>query len=191
MRPSVEKRFEEALFATRWLVAPIYVGLVFCLMMLLFIFVRYLIKVASQLADLTVHQAVLATLSFIDVALIANLVLIVIFSGYENFVSKMDVDEHVDRPYWMGKVDFAGMKLKLFASIVAITGIELLKAFMAVREDGASNPATLRWLVIIHVTFLGTTVLSAFSEWLTARAKTAVMPDASASVRRPVSLDQQ
>lgn len=167
----IEKRFEEALFASRWLVAPIYVGLVFCLVMLLVIFVRYLVRVASHLPELTVHQTVLATLSFIDIALIANLVLIVIFTGYENFVSKMDVDDHVDRPSWMGKLDFTGLKLKLFASIVAITGIELLKAFMALREPEPYDRDALRWLVVIHVTFLVTSLLSALTEWLSARSR--------------------
>lgn len=178
MKRSVEKRFEEALFAARWLAAPVYAGLAFCLVMLLVIFARYLIKVAISLPVLTVHEAVLATLGFIDVALIVNLVLIVIFTGYENFVSKLDIDEHVDRPAWFGKVDFSGLKLKLFASIVAITGIELLKAFMALREEGPRNLEAVRWLLIIHLTFLLTTVLSAFSEWLTAKAKSIHPPEA-------------
>jgi len=171
MKLDLEKRFEAMLFASRWLVAPIYAGLTLCLVMLLVLFVRYLVKIGAMLAVLTVHEAVLATLAFIDLALVANLVLIVIFTGYENFVSRLDLDDHVDRPAWLGKVDFSGLKLKLFASIVAITGIELLKEFMDLREPGPHDAAILKWLIIVHLTFVLTTVTSALTEWLTARAK--------------------
>lgn len=166
-----EHRFERLLFASRWLAAPIYLGLVFALVMLLFVFGRQLIAAGSHLFSLTLDQTVLAVLSFIDVALIANLVLIVIFAGYENFVSRMDLGDHVDRPTWMGTVDFAALKLKLFASIVAITGIELLKSFMALRTGDAVSDQALMWLVIIHLTFLMTGVLSALADWLSARAR--------------------
>ena len=136
---SVEHRLEAMLFASRWLVAPIFAGLVFCLIMLLVVFARYLYIVGSQLFTLTVHQAAVATLAFIDLALIANLVLIVIFVGYDNFVSKLDIAEHVDRPSWIGEVDFTGLKMKLFSSLVAITGIDLLKAFMDLQHDSSRD----------------------------------------------------
>lgn len=168
---TIESRFENFLFASRWLAAPIYLGLIFALIMLLVVFARQLWAVAGQLLTLTLDQAVLVTLSFIDIALIANLVLIVIFAGYENFVSKMEVGDHVDRPAWMDTIDFSGLKLKLFASIVAITGIELLKAFMAVRVGGRIDPVAVQWLVIIHITFLATAVFSSVADWIYVRAK--------------------
>lgn len=167
----LEDRFERLLFASRWLAAPIYLGLVFALVMLLVVFARQVIAAAGELFTLTLDRAVLAALSFIDIALIANLVLIVIFAGYENFVSKMDIDDHVDRPSWMSTVDFAALKLKLFASIVAITGIELLKSFMALRTGGPVDGAAVMWLVIIHFTFLLTGVFSALADWISARAR--------------------
>ena len=176
MRSRVEKRFEGALFASRWLAAPIYAGLVFCLVMLLVVFARYLVFVAGQLMTLSLHDAVLATIAFIDLALVANLVLIVIFAGYENFVSRMEVDDHVDRPAWMGMVGFTDLKLKLFASLVAITGIELLKAFLEVADSGHADAEKVRWLLAIHFTFLLTTVLSAASEWIASRAKKGEAP---------------
>ena len=172
----LESRFEALLFGSRWLAAPIYLGLVFALLMLLVVFARQLWSAAAAIATLTLDQAVLATLSFIDIALIANLVLIVIFAGYENFVSKMEVDDHVDRPEWMGTVDFSALKLKLFASIVAITGIELLKTFMALRVGVSVDPVAIRWLVIIHATFLLTAVLSSLADWISARAKPRRLP---------------
>jgi uncharacterized protein (TIGR00645 family) len=171
MKNDVERIFERGLFAARWLAAPIYVGLIFCLAMLLVILVKYVVLVGGQLWSLDLHDAVAATLSFIDLALIANLVLIVLYSGYESFVSRLDIEDHADRPAWLGKVDFAALKLKLFASIVAITGIELLKAFIDVHEKGHVNAQTLFWLVVIHLTFLATTVASALSQWLVDRAE--------------------
>jgi len=169
----IEKTFEQALFAARWLAAPIYVGLIFCLIMLLVILVKYLWLIALALPGITVHDAVVATLSFIDLALIANLILIVLYTGYASFVSRLSIEEHDDRPAWLGKVDFAGLKLKLFASIVAITGIELLKAFMDLRETGAANPDALRYLVIIHVVFLATAIGSAVMQWIAVKAQVA------------------
>lgn len=170
MANKIERAFERGLFAARWLIAPMYVGLIFCLIMLLYILVKYVILVAMRLPEMTVHEAVVATLSFIDLTLIVNLVLIVLYTGFENFVSKMDLGDHDDRPAWLGQFDFTGLKLKLFATIVAITGIELLKAFMDLRETGHVNPQALTWLAMIHGLFLLTTLVSALSQWLEMRA---------------------
>jgi len=92
----------------------------------------------------------------------------VVFSGYENFVSKMDVSDHEDKPDWMGKVDFSGLKLKLIASIVAISGIHLLKAFMNVAQVPRDD---LMWLVILHMTFVTSGVLLALMDLLVVKAK--------------------
>jgi uncharacterized protein (TIGR00645 family) len=167
MKRDLERTFEAGLFAARWLAAPVYVGLVFCLVIVLVILVKYVLIVASGLLTISIHDGVVATLSFIDLALIANLILIVLFTGYETFVSSLDIGDHPDRPAWLGKVDYSGLKQKLFASIVAITGIELLKAFMDIRESQAVNGQALTWLVVIHVTLLVTSVTSALSERLT------------------------
>jgi len=166
----LERNFEKFLFAARWLVAPIYVGLIFCLVMLVVILIKYTVMIAAQLAHINVHDAIVATLSYIDLALIANLVLIVMFTGYASFVSKLDIEDYEDKPEWLGKVDFSGLKLKLFASIAAITGIELLKAFMDLRETGLVDERAIRWLVIIHGTFLVTTVAAALSQKLEAHS---------------------
>jgi uncharacterized protein (TIGR00645 family) len=101
---------------------------------------------------------ILMILTLVDMSLVANLLLIIIFSGYENFVSKIDTAGHEDRPDWMGKVDFSGLKIKVIASIVAISAIELLKAFVNVSNVG--TPGTpgiwmiedkqLAWKVGIH-----------------------------------------
>ena len=112
-------------------------------------------------------EAVVMALSLIDLSLAGNLLLIVIFSGYENFVSKIDVGEHQDRPDWMGTLDFTGLKMKLIASIVAISAVALLRAFMALAEQGAEpDAAKLGWMVGLHLTFVVSGVMMALMDWL-------------------------
>ena len=104
-----------------------------------------------------------AVLSLVDLVLVANLLIIIIFAGYENFVSKINVGNHEDRPDWMGHVDFADLKMKLIGSIIAISGIELLKAFMAA---GAYTNEQMAWKVGIHLTFVVTGVMFAVTDRL-------------------------
>ena len=171
-KPVIESKFEQGLFASRWLMAPMYLGLVVSLALLTVIFVKELIAVVPTALNMSPDQGILAVLSLIDMTLAANLLLIVMFSGYENFVSKLDIDDGGDRPDWMGKVDFSGLKMKLIASIVAISGIHLLKVFMELgKEDSghALSYETLRWLVTIHLTFVVSGVLLALMDWLSAK----------------------
>ena len=170
---NLETRFEQGLFASRWLMAPMYVGLAIALGMLTVIFVKELIYYIPQILDLTAEKMILVVLTLIDLTLAANLLLIVLFSGYENFVSKFDFDAGQDRPDWMGKVDFSGLKMKLIASIVAISGIHLLKRFMEISDlDTATTfgPTEMYWLVVIHLTFVISGVLMALMDWLQAKA---------------------
>jgi uncharacterized protein (TIGR00645 family) len=109
-------------------------------------------------------------LSLIDLSLAGNLLLIVTFSGYENFVSKFDVGDRQDRPVWMGTVDFSALKLKLVSSIVAISAISLLRSFMQI-GDGAIDETALRWRVIVHLTFVTSGVLLALMDLLSSRAR--------------------
>lgn len=168
----LEARFERGLFASRWLMAPMYLGLVASLAMLTVVFLRQLAYYAPKTLTMGYDEAILAVLTLIDLSLAANLLLIVLFSGYENFVSKLDIPDSEDRPDWMGKVDFSGLKMKLIASIVAISGIHLLKVFMALGKGDAgatTAPETLRWMVIIHLTFVVSGVLLALMDWLSAK----------------------
>lgn len=169
---SLEARFERGLFASRWLMAPMYLGLVISLAMLTIVFVKELVYYASKTLTMNADQAILAILTLIDLSLAANLLLIVLFSGYENFVSKLDLGEERDRPSWMGKVDFSGLKMKLIASIVAISGIHLLKVFMEVGKQASDIPLNtdkMYWLVVIHLTFVVSGVLLALMDLLAAR----------------------
>ena len=129
-KPVLETWLERGLFASRWLMAPFYVGLVVALGALLVVFFQELFRELPQVSSMTPESAILMALTLIDLSLAANLLVIVILSGYENFVSKIDTASHEDRPDWMGTVDFSGLKMKLIASIVAISAIALLKAFL-------------------------------------------------------------
>ena len=157
-----EKIIETGIFASRWLLAPFYLGLIICLGILLVHFVIELVhfipKVGAGEAEVT-----LGVLGLIDVTFTANLVLIVIFSGYENFVSKFDAATH-DRPDWMTKVDFSGLKQKLMTSIVAISAIQVLKAFMNIEK--AFDMSKLAWLVGIHLVFVLSMLMLAVSDRL-------------------------
>ena len=172
-RPSIETRFEQGLFASRWLMAPMYLGLAVTLGMLTVIFVKELVHYLPQVLELTAEKMILVALTMIDLTLAANLLLIVMFSGYESFVSKFDFDVGADKPGWMGKVDFGGLKMKLIASIVAISGIHLLKRFMEISDlDTATTfgVTEMFWLVTIHLTFVVSGVLMALMDWLQARS---------------------
>jgi uncharacterized protein (TIGR00645 family) len=152
---NAERIIESILFHARWLLAPFYLGLAFCLLLMLFHFARELIHFVVKIPAATESDVILGVLALIDLTFTANLVLIVIFSGYENFVSKFDAGDN-DRPDWMTKVDFGGLKQKLMTSIVAISAIQVLKAFMNIDQmAGAPDNIKLAWLVGIHVLFLG------------------------------------
>lgn len=174
LKPRIETAFERMLFKSRWLMAPFYAGLAFALVMMLWVFAKELAYYAPKVFTLdhsfASNDAILAVLTLVDLSLAGNLLLIVMFSGYENFVSKLDLEGETDRPPWMGTVDFSGLKMKLIASIVAISGIQLLKTFMNIGKPGyALNPDEAMWGVIIHLTFVVSGVLLALMDWLTAK----------------------
>ena len=157
----IEHFLEALMFNSRWLLAPFYIGLVVAIAMLLVKFVQEFLHLLPHLFETSEREVVLAILALVDMSLAANLLLIIIFSGYENFVSKIDTAGHEDRPEWMGKVDFSGLKMKLIASIVAISAIELLRAFVNV---AALSRDQLMWKVIIHVVLVTSGLLFALTD---------------------------
>jgi uncharacterized protein (TIGR00645 family) len=159
---------EQFLFASRWLMAPFYLGLVVALALLMLKFIQEIIHFLPNILDMKETDLILWILSLIDLSLAGNLLLIVIFSGYENFVSKMHVGEHEDKPSWLGKVDFGGLKLKLVASIVAISAIQLLKTFMDISHVTEEQAF---WQVVVHITFVVSGVLLAVMDWIAGKAR--------------------
>jgi uncharacterized protein (TIGR00645 family) len=179
----VERVIESVLFQSRWALAPFYLGLALCLLLMLFHFCKEFFLFVLKIPGATDSDVILGVLSLIDLAFTANLVLIVILSGYENFVSKIEVSDH-DRPDWMTKVDFGGLKQKLMTSIVAISAIQVLKAFMNIDTAGAPDTTKLAWLVGIHVLFLGSLLAVVISDRLSdpGKPKEEKAPSARASV---------
>jgi len=148
----IETAFEHVLFTSRWLMAPVYLGLAMAMLLLLFKFMKELFGLFAEIWSASGSELIIGVLTLVDVALIMNLLIIIMFSGYENFVSKMeDLHSHRDRPDWMGHIGFSDLKLKLIGSIVAISGVELLKGFMNAHN---MTDRQLAWMVGIHVTFL-------------------------------------
>jgi uncharacterized protein (TIGR00645 family) len=163
----VERFLENVIFRSRWLLAPIYVGLTAMLAILVIKFAQELLHIVPRILEMPEEQIVLASLTLVDIALIGNLLLMVVFAGYENFVSKIDTEGHADRPDWMGKVDMSALKIRLIASIVAISSIQLLKAFLNVDDYSDRH---LAWLIGIHAMFVVSGVLLALMDWIAEKA---------------------
>jgi len=161
----MEHGIEKLIFGSRWLLAPFYLGLVVALALLLVKFGKEFIHFAPLVFTADGGEVIIGLLSLIDVVMVANLIIIIVFAGYENFVSRIDTGDHEDRPSWMGHVGFAELKMKLIGSIVAISGIELLKAFMHVE---AMTNEQLGWKVGIHMTFVLSGVLFAIMDRIAA-----------------------
>lgn len=151
----MKRLLENSMYASRWLLAPVYFGLSLALVALSIKFFLEILHVLPNIFSIGEADLILTLLSLIDMALVGGLLVMVMFSGYENFVSQMAIDEHKEKLSWLGKMDATSLKNKVAASIVAISSIHLLRVFM----DAKNMPDNkLMWYVIIHLTF----VLSAF-----------------------------
>ena len=155
----MERLIERSLFASRWLLAPIFLGLSLALVALIIKFFQELIHTLTSVLSLTEAELILRILSMIDMALVGSLIVMVMFSSYENFVSKIDLEEGDERLDWLGKLDSGSLKLKVAASIVAISSIHLLQKFMKVQSLDETH---LMWYVIIHMTFVVSALMLAF-----------------------------
>jgi len=160
----VELVMEHLMFSSRWLLAPLYLGLLLGLIILVLKFFQEFWHLATTLSDATLQETTIGILEILDITLLGNLILIVIFSGYENFVSKINVAlESEDRPSWMGKVDFSGLKIKLIGSLVAISVIQLLAVFL---DPEMIDPDQVVWMIAIHLTFVISGVLFAVMDFI-------------------------
>jgi len=152
----LERSIEKLLFASRWILAPVYLGLSLALVALGIKFFQEVFHVLSHIWTMKEADMVLTILAMIDMVLVASLVVMVMFSGYENFVSRIDIDEDTEKLGWLGKLDAGTLKLKVAASIVAISSIHLLRAFMNAPHIANDK---LMWYVIIHLTFVVSAVM--------------------------------
>tara|TARA_B100001964_G_scaffold223465_1_gene269368 strand:- start:962 stop:1498 length:537 start_codon:yes stop_codon:yes gene_type:complete len=168
-RESLENTLESSMFASRWFMAPVYVVLSLSLAIIMLKVVQEFTHNLSAFYAMDIRNLLLFVLHILDMALIGNLVLMILFAGYENFVSKIGAAKgSEDKPSWMGKVDFSGLKLKLIGSIVAISGINLLEAFMSLKDH---TDREIRWQVVIHIVFVSSGVLLALMDYIASKTK--------------------
>ncbi|ABM03336.1 Uncharacterized protein UPF0114 [Psychromonas ingrahamii 37] len=165
MSKKIEIALETTIFKSRWLLAPFYVGLMLSIILLFVKFVQEFWHIASNVISMPESDVVIGILALVDLSLVGSLLLMIIFSGYEIFISKIDLGDHEDRPEWMGKVNFSGLKLKVIGAIVAISAIDLLKVFMNLPASLSNEQANLvMWKVIIHLTFVVSGLIFAYMD---------------------------
>ncbi|MCK6406001.1 MAG: TIGR00645 family protein [Rhodocyclaceae bacterium] len=145
---------EKSIFASRWIQAPLYLGLIVAQAVYCYLFMvelSHLVHNAFGEKHISETDVMLVVLGLIDVVMIANLLIMVIVGGYETFVSRLDLEDHPDQPEWLSHVNAGVLKIKLSTAIIGISSIHLLKTFI-----NASNlpEHTIKWQVIIHVVFL-------------------------------------
>lgn len=173
MSQKLQSFLEGTIFASRWILAPLYICLVLTLPIIGLKFLQEFWHMVVHFNSLTTQLMVIAVLELVDIMLIGNLLIMIIFCGYENFVSKIDVaSTSIDRPSWMGKIDYSGLKLKIIGSIVAISSIELLKLFIDLGTmSHHTDPAEMdffRWkmygMIILHGVFVFSGLVFALTE---------------------------
>ncbi|MDG4561188.1 MAG: TIGR00645 family protein [Candidatus Competibacter sp.] len=161
---TIELLLERCILLSRWLLVPLYLALIAILILFAIKAYQEVIHLFAIIATITETDLVLAALALVDLALVANLLVMVVLSSYETFVSNIDVYEGQEKPSWLGKIDAATIKIKLAVAIVAISSIHLLKAFMTTPPHDGDQPLwnnQLFWLVIIHMTFALSALLMA------------------------------
>lgn len=162
----IEKRLEQLMYYSRWLLAPIYLGLSLGLLMLVITFFKEVIHVFPHILSLPESDLVLVVLSLIDLSLVGGLIVMVMISGYENFVSQLDIAEGIEKLSWLGKMDSSSLKMKVAASIVAISSIHLLRIFMAAQKTPNDK---IMWYIIIHMTFVASAFVMGMLDKLTSK----------------------
>lgn len=178
--------FPKLIFSSRWLQLPLYLGLIVAQCAYVFLFLKELTHLVTDVNNLGEQQIMLIVLGLIDVVMISNLLVMVIVGGYETFVSRLRLDGHPDQPEWLSHVNATVLKVKLAMAIIGISSIHLLKTFIEAGYIGvpceelmklkqyANNPgacakiteAGVMWQTIIHMSFIASAIGIAFTDWL-------------------------
>jgi uncharacterized protein (TIGR00645 family) len=164
----LEQGFEVIVFASRWIQAPLYAGLIMAECLYAYKFLTELWEMIHNIRELSETIFMLGVLSLIDITMVANLLTMVVIGGYATFVSKLDLEGHRDRPDWLSHVDPGTIKVKLATSLIGISSIHLLKAFVNIANVDAEH---IKWQILIHLTFLGSTILLAWTDKLMQKDK--------------------
>ncbi|MEK7299512.1 MAG: TIGR00645 family protein [Nitrospirota bacterium] len=157
----IEHVFESVVFASRWIQAPLYGGLIVAELLYAYKFLIELWEMVRHINQQEETIFMLGVLGLIDVTMVANLLTMVIIGGYATFVSKLDLEEHPDRPDWLTHIDPGTIKIKLAASLIGISSIHLLKSFVNIHNE---NYEDIKWKIFIHITFLGSAILLAWTD---------------------------
>jgi uncharacterized protein (TIGR00645 family) len=164
IKEKTERLIERLMYASRWILAPIYIGMSLALLGLSIKFFQELYHFIPHILEVGESDLVLKLLTLIDLTLVASLIVIVMFSGYENFVSQMDLGEETEKLDWLGTHDYTSLKLKVASSIVAISSIHLLKIFMNAQTTDNDK---IMWYVLTHLTFVISALFMGYLEKLT------------------------
>jgi uncharacterized protein (TIGR00645 family) len=159
--PSLIKTFESLIFWSRWLQAPLYLGLIVAQGVYVYQFMIELLHLVGKAGQMGEKEVLLIVLGLIDVVMIANLVIMVVIGGYETFVSRLDLDNHPDQPEWLSHINAGVLKVKLGMALIGISSIDLLRTFI---NAANLNQHTIIWQVTIHVTFVLSALVMAWTD---------------------------
>lgn len=168
IQDKIKQRLGQFIFFGRWLQAPLYLGLIFILLAYVYRFLLELVELIGTLNHLNNVQIMLGVLDLVDVVMIANLLIMVIMGGYETFVSHLNIQQHPDRPEWLGELDAGAMKVKLALALIGISSIHLLRTFIDPAKQSAN---AIMWQVFIHLTLLVSAFTIAYVNHLLATLK--------------------
>jgi uncharacterized protein (TIGR00645 family) len=160
----IERGFQAAIFLSRWLLVPFLFGLILCLFLLIYRFFGDFYDLAVRLPTLSWHDLIVGVLNMIDIVLTANLVLIVIFSGYENFISKVKADEHPNWPEGVTAIDFSALKQRLLGSIAVIAAVDALAWYLDIEKE--ADRAKLEWVIAFPLMFVAAMLMLAIADRL-------------------------
>ena len=156
----------QVIFWSRWLQAPLYLGLIVAQGVYVYHFMVELTHLVAKATKIGEAEIMLIVLGLIDVVMIANLLIMVIIGGYETFVSRLNIKEHPDQPEWLSHVNAATMKIKLSMALIGISSIHLLKTFINAAE---MTQHTILWQVVIHITFIFSAIAMAYTDRIMTR----------------------
>lgn len=181
----LEYAIESVIFASRWIQAPVYGGLIVGAVLYTYKFLVELVHLCMTVNSVSEEVLMLGVLTLVDITMVLNLLIMVIIGGYATFVSRMPLDDHEDRPDWLEKVNAGTLKVKLAASLVGVSGIHLLKAFINISNK---SPEDVKWQVIIHVVFLFSTIMLAYAEKLIHAEAHGSESDSGTAVKEKISV---
>lgn len=157
----LERAFETIIFASRWVQAPVYGGLIIGAALYVYKFLVELIHLCATVGSITEEVLMMGILTLVDITMVLNLLIMVIIGGYATFVSRIHLDEHEDRPDWLEKITAGSLKVKLAGALVGISGIHLLKSFINIANKDMEH---VKWQVVIHIVFLFSALILAYTE---------------------------